>query len=158
MGYGSHFSFRMARIALDAGIVPDTLGADMHGYNTTVPRPAGTPDAHPDKDHMFAGTTRFSLVSGMTAMLALGLPLQHVVAMATINSAKMAGMDDVIGTLEVGREADVSVLNDERGRWVLKDNEGTQVVADRMLTPAYCLARGVRYDADASILPTALAA
>ncbi|HTL35633.1 MAG TPA: amidohydrolase family protein, partial [Kofleriaceae bacterium] len=158
VGYGSHFSFRMARIALDAGIVPDTLGADMHGYNTTVPKPAGTPDEHPDKDHMFAGTTRFSLVSAMTAMLALGLPLEHVVAMATINSAKMVGMDDIVGTLEVGRDADVSVLDDERGRWVLKDNEGTQVVADRMLTPSYCLSRGIRYEADASILPTALAA
>ena len=85
VGYGSHFSFNMARIALDAGIMPDTLGADMHGYNTTVPKPAGTPDEHPDKDHMFAGTTRFSLVSGMTTMLALGLPLDHVVAMATRN-------------------------------------------------------------------------
>jgi len=158
VGYGSHFSFRMARVALDAGIVPDTLGADMHGYNTTVPKPAGTPDEHPDKDHMFAGTTRFSLVSAMTAMLALGLPLEHVVAMATINSAKMVGMDDIVGTLEVGRDADVSVLDDERGRWVLKDNEGTQVVADRMLTPSYCLSRGIRYEADASILPTALAA
>jgi dihydroorotase len=158
VGYGSHFSFKMARIALDAGILPDTLGADMHGYNTTVPKPAGTPDEHPDKDHMFAGTTRFSLVSGMTAMLALGLPLEHVVAMATCNSAKMAGMDDVIGTLAVGREADVSVLDDARGRWVLRDNEGTQLVTDRMLTPAYCLRAGVRYDADASILPAALAA
>jgi dihydroorotase len=158
VGYGSHFSFKMARIALDAGIVPDTLGADMHGYNTTVPKPAGTPDEHPDKDHMFAGATRFSLVSGMTAMLALGLPLEHVVAMATINSAKMAGMDDTIGTLQVGREADISVLNDDRGRYVLTDNEGTQLVGDRMLTPAYCLSRGVRHIADASILPKVLAA
>ena len=42
VGHGSHFSFKMARIALDAGIyVPHTLGADMHGYNTRVPnRPA----------------------------------------------------------------------------------------------------------------------
>ena len=158
VGHGSHFSYNMARIALDAGIMPDTLGADMHGYNTTVPKPAGTPDKHPDEDHMFAGATRFSLVSGMTAMLALGIPLEHVVAMATCNSAAMAGMGDVIGTLKPGREADVTVLNDDRGRWVLKDNEGTPVVADRMLTPAYCLRAGVRYDADASILPVALAA
>lgn len=39
VGHGSHFSFRMARRALEAGIVPDTLGADMHGYNTRVPPP-----------------------------------------------------------------------------------------------------------------------
>lgn len=158
VGYGSHFSFQMARIALDAGIVPDSLGADMHGYNTTVPKPAGTPEEHPDKEHMFAGTTRFSMVSGMTAMLALGLPLRHVVAMATCNAARMAGLQDVCGSLTPGFEADITVLHDDTGRWVLRDNEGTQVVADRMLRPACCLRRGVRYDADASILPQAMAA
>ncbi len=158
VGFGSHFSFRMARIALDAGIMPDTLGADMHGYNTRVPKPAGTPDEHPDKDHMFTGSMRFSLVSAMTAMVALGIPLERVVAMATVNSARMIGMDGVLGTLAPGLEADISVLNDERGRWVLKDNEGTQVIAERMLTPAYCLRAGARFDAAAPILPVPIAA
>jgi len=158
VGYGSHFSFTMARIALDAGIVPDSLGADMHGYNTTVPRPAGTPDEHPDKEHMFAGTTRFSMVSGMTTMLALGLPLRHVVAMATCNAARMAGLQAVCGSLTPGFDADVTVLDEASGRWVLRDNEGTQVVADRLLSPSFCLRRGVRFDADASILPPAMAA
>jgi dihydroorotase len=160
VGHGSHFSYRMARIALDAGIVPDTLGADMHGYNTRVPKPkpAGTPDSHPDTDHMFFGSTRFSLASAMTAMLALGLKMEHVVPMVTSNAARMCGMQDVIGTLQAGREADISVLHDERGRWALKDNEGTQVVAERMLRPAFCLRAGQRFDADASILPAAEAA
>jgi len=36
--------------ALDAGIVPDTLGADMHGYNTHVPPPPGTPAEHADDE------------------------------------------------------------------------------------------------------------
>src|SRR5262249_44893975 len=31
VGHGSHFSYKMARKALDAGVVPHTLGADMHG-------------------------------------------------------------------------------------------------------------------------------
>ena len=158
VGFGSHFSFRMARIALDAGIMPDTLGADMHGYNTRVPKPAGTPDEHPDKDHMFTGSMRFSLVSAMTAMVALGIPLERVVAMATVNSADMIGMRGALGTLTPGLEADVSVLNDERGRWVLQDNEGTQVSAERMLTPAYCLRAGARFDAAAPILPVPIAA
>ena len=65
---------------------------------------------------------------------------------------------ELLGTLEVGREADISVLDDARGRWVLRDNEGTQVTTDRMLAPEYCLRAGVRYDANASILPAALAA
>ncbi|KAA6117351.1 amidohydrolase/deacetylase family metallohydrolase [Cupriavidus sp. H18C1] len=155
VGHGSHFSYRMARTVLDAGIVPDTLGADMHGYNTHVPAPAGTPAEHPDQDHMFLGRVRFSLVSAMTSMLALGLPLDHVVRMATVNAARMAGLKDGAGTLRVGAEANVSVLEDLRGRWVLADNEGTQVVVERMLEPVFCLRAGQRFDAAASILPVA---
>jgi dihydroorotase len=67
-------------------------------------------------------------------------------------------MEGTIGTLRSGVEADVTVLNDDRGRWVLQDNEKTQVVTDRMLTPAFCLRKGERFDADASILPVAQAA
>lgn len=158
VGHGSHFSFQMAKIALDAGIMPDTLGADMHGYNTAVPKPRGTPDAHSDTDHMFFGSTRFSLVSAMTAMLACGLKIEQVVPMVTSNCALMAGMQDTIGSLATGREADVTVLNDERGRWVLQDNEKHQVTTDRMLRPTFCLRAGKRFDADASILPVAQAA
>lgn len=154
VGHGSHFSYQTARIVLDAGVVPDTLGADMHGYNTAVPQPAGTPDSHPDEeDHLFKGKTRFSLVSAMTSMLALGLPLDHVVAMVTRNAARMVGLEGELGTLRVGGVADVSVLHDERGRWNLADNEGTQVVAERLLSPAFCLRAGRRFEADAPILP-----
>lgn len=153
VGHGSHFSYRMARIALDAGIVPHTLGADMHGYNTDVPAPPGTPAVHSDSEHMFFGKVRFSLVSAMTAMLALGLPLEQVVRMVTTNVVDIFGLPKELGTLAVGNPADVSVLGDERGRWVLRDNEGTQVVADRQLRPAFCLKDGVRIDARASILP-----
>jgi dihydroorotase len=154
VGHGSHFSYQTARIVLDAGVIPDTLGADMHGYNTQVAAPPGTPDSHPDEeDHIFKGKTRFSLVSAMTSMLALGLPLTHVVAMVTRNAARMVGMEGELGTLTVGGVADISVLHDERGRWVLRDNEGTEVVTEQMLTPAFCLRAGERFDATASILP-----
>ena len=128
VGHGSHFSYKMARIALDAGIVPDTLGADMHGYNTTVPKPQapGTPDTHPDEEHMFFGAVKFSLVSAMTSMLALKLPLDHVVAMATCNAQRDFGLPADLGHLGVGAAADISVLNDQRGRFVLSDNEGNE--------------------------------
>jgi dihydroorotase len=155
VGHGSHFSFNMARRVLDAGILPDTLGADMHGYNTTIPKPRGTPEEHPDKQemHLFAGAQNFSLASAMTSMLALGLAPEQVVAMATTNSAKMLGMEGEIGTLRPGVEADVSVLADETGRFVLEDNEGTKVVAEHYLRPVFCLRAGKRFDADAVILP-----
>lgn len=160
VGHGSHFSFKMARLVLEAGVVPDTLGADMHGYNTKVPKPRGTPNEHPDKDemHLFAGAQNFSLASAMTSMLALGLALEQIVPMVTSNCAAMLGMQDEIGTLKPGVEADITVLDDMRGRFVLMDNEDTQVTTDRMLRPAFCLRAGVRFEADAEILPKAMIA
>lgn len=158
VGHGSHFSYAMARIALDAGIVPHTLGADMHGYNTAVPAPPGTPAQHSDTEHLFFGQQRFSLTSAMTAMLALGLSIGQVVRMVSCNVVDVFGLPKELGTLAIGHPADISVLHDERGRWALRDNEGTQLVGERLLRPAFCLKDGVRFDADASILPVVHAA
>jgi dihydroorotase len=118
VGHGSHFSFNMARRVIDAGVIPDTLGADMHGYNTTVPKPRGTPSEHPDTEemHLFAGKQNFSLASAMTSMLALGIPLEQVVPMVSSNCAAMLKMADEIGALRPGMVADVSVLTDDRGQ------------------------------------------
>ncbi|MEN3286113.1 MAG: dihydroorotase, partial [Bradyrhizobium sp.] len=154
VGHGSHFSYRLAKKAIAAGIVPTTLGADIHGYNTHVPAPAGTPDQHEDEEnHPFAGQAKFSLVQAMSSMMALGLSLEQVVPMVTSNPAKLVGRDSEIGALKVGMEADVSVLRQRAGRFVLRDNEDTRVTADSLLQPVFCLRAGQRFDANASILP-----
>jgi dihydroorotase len=160
VGHGSHFSFDVARRVLDTGIVPDTLGADLHGYNTQVPQPAGTPPgAHPDPElHPFAGSTRFSLARAMTGLMACGLRLEQVVPMVTRNAARMLGREGELGTLRPGAVADVTVLDDLSGRFSLRDNGGTEVVAERLLMPAFCLRAGRRVEADAPILPRAVAA
>jgi dihydroorotase len=158
VGHGSHFSFKVARKVLDAGVVPDTLGADMHGHNTSVTAPTAAPPTQASEEHLFAGRTRFSLVSAMTSMLALGLPLERVIPMVTSNAARMIGMQGELGELRVGGVADISVLSDERGRWSLSDNEGTRVQTDRLLQPLFCLRAGKRFDATAPILPTLNAA
>ena len=159
VGHGSLFSYRLAKIAIDGGIVPTTLGADIHGYNTHVPAPAGTPEEPADdENHPFAGQAKFSLVQAMSSMMALGLTLEQVVPMVTSNPALALGRADQIGALKVGREADVSVLNDIRGRFILRDNEHTEVIANRLLQPEFCLRAGTRYDAKSIILPEAVAA
>jgi len=159
VGHGSHFSYRLARKALDAGIMPTTLGADIHGYNTHVPAPAGTPAEHADdENHPFAGQARFSLVQAMSSMMALGLSLEQVVPMVTSQAAEMLGLSDEIGALRVGMPADVSVLGEQRGRFILRDNEHNEVIAERLLQPAFCLRAGKRHAAVAPILPEAIAA
>jgi dihydroorotase len=91
-------------------------------------------------------------------MMALGLSLEQVVPMVTSNPADMLGLAGVIGTLRSGVEADVTVLNAMPGRYILRDNEKTEVVADSLLQPVFCLRAGARHDATAPILPRAVAA
>src|ERR1700716_2863698 len=159
VGHGSHFSYRLARKALDAGIMPTTLGADIHGYNTHVPAPAGTPDEHADdENHPFASQAKFSLVQAMSSMMALGLTLEQVVPMVTSHPAELLGLSDTIGALRPGMEADVTVLTEKPGRYILRDNEKVEVIADSLLQPVFCLRAGVRHDAVAPILPRAVAA
>jgi len=67
-------------------------------------------------------------------------------------------MQDTLGTLRPGSVADVSVLSDARGRWTLRDDEGTAVQAARLLQPRFCLRAGRRFEATAPILPQAVAA
>jgi dihydroorotase len=94
----------------------------------------------------------------MSSMMALGLTLEQVVPMVTSNPAGMLGRADEIGALKIGREADVSVIGQQTGRFVLSDNEKNEVIAERLLQPAFCLRAGTRYDAVAPILPQAVAA
>ena len=155
VGHGSHFSFDVARRVLDAGIVPYTLGADMHGYNVTVP------DASSDKDreaNPFFGVAPFNLTIAMTELLHLGVPLSDIVAMVTANPAAMLGRSDDIGSLRVGGVADVSVLKVETGRFRLSDNTKAEEICDKLIRPSFCMKDGVRFDATSPLVPDAIAA
>lgn len=150
VGHGSHFSFEMARRVLAAGIKPDTLGADLHGYNVTVPDETKTQDT---LEHLFFGAAPFSLCHAMTELLTLGMALPEVVATATSNAASMIHMADELGTLKRGRVADVSVLELMPGKWQLADNSGETVTAREIVVPHFTLRKGVRHKCDAPILP-----
>jgi dihydroorotase len=155
VGHGSHFSFDAAKRALDAGIMPYTLGADMHGYNVSVPDPN---DDGSRAENPFFGVAPFNLTIAMTELLHLGVPLDQVIAMVTSHPAKLLRMADSIGRLAVGLEADISVLKIESGRFQLSDNSGAKVVSEQLLRPAFCLRAGVRFDSDSVFIPDAIAA
>ncbi|GAA4323856.1 amidohydrolase/deacetylase family metallohydrolase [Pigmentiphaga soli] len=71
VGRGYHIDYQVARRVLDAGVMPDSLGSDVHGFN------AG-PTSPPDK--------RFNLFYAMSEMAALGIPVDHIVDMVTRNA------------------------------------------------------------------------
>jgi dihydroorotase len=81
-----------------------------------------------------------------------------VVPMVTSHAAEMLGLSGTIGTLRSGVDADVTVLAERPGRYILRDNEKTEVVADSLLQPVFCLRAGAHHDAVAPILPQAVAA
>ena len=98
------------------------------------------------------------LVSANQQEIEQGLTLEQVVPMVTANPAKMLDREDEIGSLRPGIGADVTVLNELKGRFILRDNEHTEVVAESLLQPEFCLRNGKRHDAVAVILPEAIAA
>jgi dihydroorotase len=149
VGHGSHFSFEMARRVIAAGVRPHTLGADMHGYNVRVPEES----ADGASSNPFFGVAPFNLTHAMTELLALGLGLPEVVAMVTSNPARMVGMKDSLGSLQVGREADISVLQLLQGHFELSDNSGERVVAPEMVVPVFALRAGERIDANSPFIP-----
>ena len=156
VGHGSHFSFEVAKKVLDAGVMPYTLGADMHGYNVQVPVNHGSNEARSDSP--FFGVAPFNLTIAMTELLHLGVPLEKVVAMVTANPAKLIGMDKQIGSLLPGHDADVSVVTVEKGRFKLSDNTGAEVVSEQLVRPAFCLRMGEYIASDSPFIPDAIAA
>ena len=155
VGHGSHFSFDMARKVLAAGIVPHTLGADMHGYNVRVP---DISDGAARAANPFFGVAPFNLTDAMSKLLALGMTLPQVLATVTSNPARMLRMEDAIGSLQVGREADVTVLDLLDGRFELADNSGVRVTAEQVIVPVFALRAGLRPDARSPLVPRPIAA
>jgi dihydroorotase len=151
VGHGSHFSFEMARRVLAAGIRPYTLGADMHGYNVSVP----SDDEASRSANPFFGVAPFNLTHAMTELLALGMTLPEVIATATSNAARMLRLEDEIGSLAPGRVADVSVLELMQGRFRLADNSRESVIVSEMLRPVFALRAGRTIAAESPLIPPA---
>jgi len=152
VGHGSRFSFDMAQKVLAAGIRPHTLGADMHCYNVQVS------DAEADRvANPFFGVAPFNLTNAMTKLLALGMTLPEILATVTSNPASMLRMQDSIGSLQVGREADISVLDLLHGRFELADNSGVKIMTAEMIVPAFAMRAGRRIDVSSPLVPVPLA-
>ena len=123
-----NFSFDVARRALEQGVVPRSISTDL-----TVPGRQNT--VH-------------SMTEMLSRFLALGFSLEDVVRMATVNPAQALEMADSLGSLAVGRAADISVLGLETGDWVFHDTEGETISGDKALVPVVTVKGGEVFTAD----------
>jgi dihydroorotase len=162
VGRGAHFSFANARRVLDAGILPFTLGADLHGYNVKIADGGRAyrgifsgegVDSIIADDRASPFSRPYSLHHAMTELLALGVPLVEIVRMATQNAAIMLGMEGEMGALSVGMPADLSVMRMIEGDWELIDSERVTHRATQLIHPEFAVRRGKLHRADSPLLP-----
>ena len=120
----TNFSFQIAEKGLQQGILPDILSTDLTKENINGPV--------------------FSLVVTMSKFLALGLTLDQVVEMTTINPTRALSEEQQRGSLRVGMPADVTVLELTEGNFLFSDGEaGNTLKGKHLLVPKLTLKSGV---------------
>jgi len=123
-----NFSFDVAKAALDQGVQPRSISTDM------------TPPGRMNTVH--------SMTEMLARFMALGFSLEDVIRMTTVNPAQALGMEDTLGSLAVGRPADISVLKEETGDWLFHDTEGNTLSGDKALVPIVTVKDGEPYSPD----------
>ena len=104
VGFGAgSFYWYVAVPALQQGFPPDSISTDLHTGS------------------MNAGMK--SMNNSMSSILNLGSSLPEVIAMSTWNPAKQIKRTD-LGSLDVGAEADIAVLQIDKGKFGFIDSAG----------------------------------
>jgi dihydroorotase len=118
----SNFSFDVARRAIDAGLLTDTISSDNSLRNWRGPV--------------------FDLATTMSKFLALGVPLDEIVARVTSRPAAILGLDsEGVGRIVPGRSADLTVLRLTDEPYELRDATGATLSAPR-LEPLHTIRAG----------------
>ena len=122
-----NFSFDVGQRILDQGLMPHCISTDL-----TLPG---------------RQRTVHSMTEMMTRFLAMGFTMDQVVTMSTLNPAQAIGEDGRLGSLQAGKQADISVLKIEEGDWLLYDVLGDSRRHDKAVVPVVTVKRGEVFEA-----------
>ena len=117
-----NFSFDVGQRILDQDLIPHCISTDL-----TLPGRA---------------LTVHSMTEMMTRFLAMDFTMDQVVTMSTLNPAKAIGQENRLGTLGVGMQADISVLDIEEGDWVVSDVVGGTRRTEKAVVPTLTVKKG----------------
>jgi dihydroorotase len=125
VGHGAgSFWFRNAVPAVKQGFIPDSFSTDLHTADMNV----------------------ISLTDVMSKFLSMGVPLQDVVRRSTVNPAAEIRRPE-LGTLSVGREADIAVLELLHGHFGYIDNGRARMDGDTRVVARMTIRAGrIAYD------------
>jgi dihydroorotase len=95
VGHGAgSFWFRNAVPAVKQGFIPDSMSTDLHTGNYTI----------------------LSFTNVLSKFRSMGVPLDDLIKRATVNPAGEIHRPD-LGTLSVGKDADIAVLEEQHGKF-----------------------------------------
>jgi dihydroorotase len=122
---GGHFDFNLVERAMGDGLLPDIISSDLH---SRLAQPG-------------FGVVG-DLLTTLTKFLPLGLSLEQIIAGCTVNAARAIGWQERIGSLEAGRDADITVLQivDEPTR--LRDSVGGEITYKQRIAARWTVRAG----------------
>jgi len=123
---GGSFDYTVAEVAIAQGCPPDTISSDIHVFSGNTP---GIP----------------YLTWVMSKFLGLGFTLDQVVAMATINPAKIIDRLPKLGTLQVGAPGDVAIMDLVEGPVNFVDTRNNTRSGKTYLKPVQTVTAGVPF-------------
>lgn len=123
---GGSFDFTVAEVAIPNGCTPDTISSDIHVFSGNTP---GMP----------------YLPWVMSKFLALGFTLEQVVAMATINPAKVINRAPKLGTLQIGAPGDVAIMELVEGPVSFVDTRNNKREGKAYLKPVQTVTGGIAF-------------
>ena len=116
-------SLAIAKKAIDLGFYPDVISSDNYAnvsYKKVV----------------------FSLLRCLSEFLSMGMPLMEVIRACTQTPAKLMGLEDKIGTLTPGSQADVAVFKILERPVHFDDLAGNTFEGDRLFVPQMTVKAG----------------
>jgi dihydroorotase len=123
---GGSFDYTVAEVAIPQGCGPDTISSDIHVFSGNSP---GVP----------------YLTNVMSKFMGLGFTLEQVVAMATINPARIINRLPKLGTQQVGAPGDVAIMELVEGPVSFVDTRNNRRDGRAQLKPVQTVTAGVPF-------------
>ncbi len=126
-------------------VVPGLIDLHTHVAHGATTEGVGMGCCHPDSissDLTALGQSFHSLLECMAKFMAIGYTLADVVKMTTASPAKVLGLQDQIGAIAVGRDADLTILDLIEGDFTFTDTTGQAFRGGYGLVPVHTVRAG----------------